>query len=89
LPGCHTSAEIPLRQDAHGDLSTFNLLVHRGQVMLIDLPQVVDLVANPRGVEFLARDVHTIARWFTARGLPGHVTDAETLIAELRHGAGL
>jgi serine/threonine-protein kinase RIO1 len=40
---------------AHGDLSPFNLLVHRGRLVLIDLPQVVDLVANPQGHAFLAR----------------------------------
>ncbi|HEU4426891.1 MAG TPA: RIO1 family regulatory kinase/ATPase [Pilimelia sp.] len=55
---------------AHGDLSPFNVLVDRGQVVLIDLPQVVDVVANPRGPEFLARDVGIVARWFVARGLP-------------------
>src|SRR6185312_5600232 len=29
---------------AHGDLSAFNLLVHEGRLVLIDLPQVVDVV---------------------------------------------
>lgn len=72
---------------AHGDLSAFNLLVHSGRLVLIDLPQVVDVVANPRGVDFLARDVRTAARWFNARGLPESATDAETLIAELREVA--
>lgn len=54
----------------HGDLSPFNVLVHRDRPILIDLPQVVDLVANPRGPELLARDVRVICDWFTARGLP-------------------
>lgn len=72
---------------AHGDLSAFNLLVHSGRLVLIDLPQVVDVVANPRGVDFLTRDVRTAARWFNARGLPESATDAETLIAELREVA--
>lgn len=72
---------------AHGDLSAFNLLVHSGRLVLIDLPQVVDVVANPRGVDFLARDVRTAARWFNARGLPESATDAETLIAKLREVA--
>lgn len=56
---------------AHGDLSPYNLLVHSGRLVLIDLPQVVDIVANPRGREFLARDVHVVSTWFAARGLSG------------------
>ena len=35
---------------AHGDLSPYNLLVHDGRVVAIDLPQVVDLVSNPAGL---------------------------------------
>ena len=54
---------------AHGDLSAYNLLVHRGRLIMIDLPQVVDVIAHPRGAEFLERDAANVARWFTARGL--------------------
>ena len=54
---------------AHGDLSPYNILVHRGRLVLIDLPQVVDLVANPQGHEYLRRDCFNVCRWFTARGL--------------------
>ena len=63
---------------AHGDLSPFNLLVHRGRLVLIDLPQVVDLVANPQGTEFLARDVRIVTDWFTGHGLPSEVASAGT-----------
>jgi RIO kinase 1 len=56
---------------AHGDMSAFNLLVHRGQLVMIDLPQIVDVIANPRGAEFLERDAVNVARWFSARGLAG------------------
>jgi RIO kinase 1 len=56
---------------AHGDLSAYNLLVHQGRLIMIDLPQVVDVIANPRGAEFLDRDAANVARWFTARGLSG------------------
>lgn len=72
---------------AHGDLSPFNLLVHRNRLVLIDLPQVVDVVANPQGPAFLARDVRTVATWFAARGLPPEVADAEALEALLRSAA--
>ena len=54
---------------AHGDLSAYNLLVHSGRLVLIDLPQVVDVVANPQGRMFLDRDATTVAGWFTAHGL--------------------
>jgi RIO kinase 1 len=71
---------------AHGDLSPFNLLVHRGRLVLIDLPQVVDVVSNPAGPEFLARDVGVVAKWFTSRGLP---VDGDKLVAELLADAGI
>lgn len=61
---------------AHGDLSPFNLLVHRGRLVLIDLPQVVDIVANPQGPAYLARDVRIVTDWFTAHGLPREATRA-------------
>ncbi len=54
---------------AHGDLSAYNLLVWHGRLVMIDLPQVVDLAANPRGPEFLHRDCVNVCRWFAARGL--------------------
>jgi len=36
---------------------------------MIDLPQVVDLVANPQGPDFLHRDCENVCRWFASRGL--------------------
>jgi RIO kinase 1 len=44
---------------AHGDMSAYNLLVHRGRLIMIDLPQVVDVITNPRGAQFLDRDAET------------------------------
>jgi RIO kinase 1 len=73
----------------HGDLSAYNLLVHNGQIMVIDLPQAVDIVANPGGAEFLARDVRNIAGWFHGKGLDERVADVNTLIRDLREAAGL
>jgi RIO kinase 1 len=73
---------------AHGDLSPYNILVHRGQLILIDLPQIVDVVINPRGGDFLDRDVRNVSTWFTARGLSdaAHQTAqlADLLRAEAR-----
>jgi RIO kinase 1 len=51
----------------HGDLSPYNVLVHDGRLVLIDLPQAVDLVGNPQGFEFLHRDCENICSWFRAR----------------------
>ena len=66
-------ALVDLARDglAHGDLSAYNLLVHDGRLVMIDLPQVVDVIANPRGAFYLTRDAENIARWFAAHGLAG------------------
>jgi RIO kinase 1 len=77
------------RGHTHGDLSAYNLLVHDGELLLIDLPQVVDIVSNPRGHEFLQRDVRTVCTWFAARGLPVDVADPEPVTALLLREAGL
>src|ERR1700760_4699490 len=54
---------------AHGDLSAYNLLVDQERLVMIDLPQVVDVVANPQGAGYLDRDAANIAAWFSARGV--------------------
>jgi RIO kinase 1 len=73
----------------HGDLSPYNVLVHDGQIVLIDLPQVVDLVANPQGLAFLRRDVAVMTKWFAAHGLAPEVADTELLLDLLVAEAGL
>jgi RIO kinase 1 len=55
---------------AHGDLSPYNLLVHDGRLVMIDLPQVVDVVANPSGRGYLERDARNVATWFVRAGHP-------------------
>lgn len=65
---------------AHGDLSPYNILAAGERLVLIDLPQVVDLAANPAGMDFLRRDVHNVCSWFARRGL---AVDEEALFAEL------
>ena len=70
----------------HGDLSAYNVLVPDDRLVLIDLPQVVDLVGNPHGAEVLVRDVRRIAEWFVARGLDA---DPEGLFHRLVAEAGL
>ena len=65
---------------AHGDLSAFNLLATEQRIVLIDLPQAVDIIANPQGMEFLARDCRNVASWFRSRGLD---VDGDDLLADL------
>jgi RIO kinase 1 len=65
---------------AHGDLSPYNLLVHHGRIVAIDLPQVVDLVSNPQGFDLLHRDCVNVCDWFTRQRLE---CDAEQLFGEL------
>jgi RIO kinase 1 len=74
---------------AHGDLSAYNLLVHDGRLIMIDLPQVVDVIANPQGRSYLDRDAANVAAWFTARGLTGASIDPDELGARLRYEARL
>jgi RIO kinase 1 len=74
---------------AHGDLSAYNLLVHEGRLVMIDLPQVVDVIANPQGRSYLDRDAANVAHWFTAHGLTGAAVAPDELGALLRYEARL
>jgi RIO kinase 1 len=65
---------------AHGDLSPYNILAAGDRLVIIDLPQAVDLVANPAGADFLMRDCHNVCAWFRARGLD---VDEDALFGEL------
>jgi RIO kinase 1 len=69
---------------AHGDMSAYNLLLHRGRLIMIDIPQLVDVIAHPRGAEFLDRDAQNVGRWFAARGLDGGTPAPADLPARLR-----
>ncbi|WP_244667040.1 serine protein kinase RIO [Myceligenerans indicum] len=65
---------------AHGDLSPYNVLAHGERLVIIDLPQVVDLASNPFASEILLRDCRTMCAWFSSRGLEA---DPEELFADL------
>ncbi|MDO8390536.1 MAG: RIO1 family regulatory kinase/ATPase [Actinomycetota bacterium] len=71
---------------AHGDLSAYNILVHEGRVVFIDVPQAVDIVGNPQGFTYLRRDCDNICTWFHSRGVPG--ADPDALFDELTQLAG-
>ena len=53
----------------------YNVLVHDGRLVLIDLPQAVDLVGNPQGFDYLRRDCRNICSWFQARGVDADPDD--------------
>lgn len=53
----------------HGDLSPYNVLAAGERLVVIDLPQTLDLVGNPAGMDFLLRDCTNVVGWFRARGL--------------------
>ena len=65
---------------AHGDLSPYNLLVHEGRVVVIDLPQIVDTAANPQGLDLLHRDCVNVCDWFVRQRLD---VDADALFGDL------
>ncbi|MFB4352442.1 RIO1 family regulatory kinase/ATPase [Microbacterium sp. LS_15] len=65
---------------AHGDLSAYNLLVHEERVRVIDLPQIVDVIANPQGLDLLHRDCVNVCDWFARRRIDA---DPEKLFSEL------
>ncbi|WP_245916573.1 serine protein kinase RIO [Nocardioides gansuensis] len=64
----------------HGDLSPYNTLAAGDRLVIIDLPQVVDLVGNPQGMDYLLRDCANMCRWFRMRGLE---SDEQELFGEL------
>jgi RIO kinase 1 len=65
---------------AHGDLSPYNVLAAGDRLVVIDLPQAVDVVANPTGMDFLMRDCRNVCTWFASRGLD---VDEHDLFADL------
>ncbi|MER6510673.1 RIO1 family regulatory kinase/ATPase [Nonomuraea sp. NPDC001636] len=71
---------------AHGDLSPYNLLVHQGRLVIIDLPQIVDVIAHPAGPSYLERDARNVATWFAAKGVAA--ADPDALADLLRKESG-
>jgi RIO kinase 1 len=64
----------------HGDLSAYNILAAGPRLVIIDLPQIVDLVGNANGADFLMRDCANICGWFRGKGLE---VDEQELFGEL------
>ncbi|MDZ5623163.1 RIO1 family regulatory kinase/ATPase [Nocardioides sp. HM23] len=64
----------------HGDLSAYNILAAGEKLVIIDLPQIVDLVGNAAGFDFLLRDCTNVCDWFRRRGLE---VDGQELFGDL------
>jgi RIO kinase 1 len=64
----------------HGDLSAYNILAAGERLVIIDLPQIVDIAGNVAGLDFLQRDCTNVCTWFKARGLD---VDEHDLFGEL------
>ncbi len=73
-------AELARHGVVHGDLSPYNILAAGERLVIIDLPQIVDLVGNVNGMDFLMRDCANVAGWFRSRGLE---VDEHELFGEL------
>jgi len=58
----------------HGDLSEYNMIIHEGELVIIDLGQAVT-VHHPNSDDFLDRDCKNVASFFRRQGL--EVTDDE------------
>ena len=65
----------------HGDLSAYNILAAGDRLVVIDLPQVVDLVGNANGFDYLMRDCTNICGWFRQKGL--EAADEQELFGDL------
>ncbi|HJG90115.1 MAG TPA: serine/threonine protein kinase [Brachybacterium massiliense] len=73
----------------HGDLSPYNLLADTRQAepdpVIIDVPQVIDLIANPNGSDFLRRDCENVCTWLRANGAPASAADPQEWAAAAQH----
>ena len=67
----------------HADLSVYNLLWWHDRLWIIDVPQAVEVGANPRALEFLHRDLTNVGAWFASRGV---AFDADAVLVDLMYG---
>ena len=63
----------------HGDLSEYNLIIHDGELVVIDLGQAVT-VHHRNADDFLRRDCRNVANFFTRQGLE---VDPDDLYADV------
>ncbi|MCI4358098.1 MAG: serine protein kinase RIO [Thermoplasmata archaeon] len=63
----------------HGDLSPYNVLLHDGHPVLIDVAQSIS-AQHPQSRELLERDVRNFAKYFIKQGVE---TSTEQMLAEV------
>jgi len=65
----------------HGDLSEYNMIIHDGELVIIDLGQAVT-VHHPNAGEFLDRDCENVATFFTREGIDVDPADLRAYVTE-------
>ena len=63
----------------HGDLSEYNLIIHDGELVVIDLGQAVT-VHHPNANDFLERDCRNVASFFSRQGLDVDPADLRSFV---------
>ena len=66
----------------HGDLSEYNMIIHDGELVVIDLGQAVT-VHHPNSGEFLQRDCENVASFFRRQGLETTADDLEAFVTDV------
>ena len=67
----------------HGDYSTFNILWHNAEAIIIDFPQVMEFDKNPNAQAFLKRDIHSLCKSVMKQGVNA---DETKILREIRTG---
>ena len=65
----------------HGDLSEYNMIIHDGELVVIDMGQAVT-VRHPNAGDFLARDCENVAAFFTRQGIDVDGGDLQAYVTE-------
>ena len=64
----------------HGDLSEYNMIIHDGELVIIDLGQAVT-IHHPNAGDLLRRDCENVAAFFSRQGVDTSGNDLFTYIA--------
>jgi RIO kinase 1 len=66
----------------HGDLSEYNMIIHDGELVVIDLGQAVT-VHHPNADEFLRRDCRNVAKFFSRQGTDTSSADLYEFVTDV------